>query len=113
MNSRKAVNLHDSTQRTFEQGSRRGSFNIESVYLDRGNVIPCYRVAEMFGDWIKEYARTRLKDGNDCNAWGDCHERPMIYYLSKSGFMKVVAERNYLLMANEIKEKGISGGLVK
>ena len=34
-------------------------FNIESVYLDRGNVIPCYRVAEMFGDWIKEYARTR------------------------------------------------------
>lgn len=88
-------------------------FNIEAVYLDRGNVIPCYRVAEMFGNWIEEYAKTRLKDGDDCNAWGNCHERPMIYYLSKSGFMKVVAERNYLLMADEIKEKGISGDIYR
>ena len=88
-------------------------FNIESVYLGRGNVIPCDRVAERLGDWRKEYARTSLKDGNDCNAWGDCHERPMIYYLSKSGFMKVVAERNYLLMADEIKEKGVSGDIYR
>lgn len=86
-------------------------FNTESIYLNDGNVIPCYRAAEMFGEWIKEFTRTSLKGGNDCNAWGNCHERPMIYYLHKSGFMKLVAERNYRLMAEEIKEKGISGEL--
>lgn len=30
-------------------------FNAESLYLDSGNVIPCYRVAEMFGEWIKDF----------------------------------------------------------
>lgn len=86
-------------------------FNAESIYLSNGNIIPCYRIAELFGEWTEEFAREKLKDGNDCNAWGDCHERPMIYYLHKSGFMKVVAERNYRLMKEEITEKGISGDI--
>lgn len=87
-------------------------FNAESVYLGEGNVIPCYRVAEMFGEWIKDFVWEN-RGSIDMNAWGNCHERPMIYYLYKSGFMKVVAERNYLLMADEIKEKGISGEIVR
>ena len=85
-------------------------FNAESIYLDRENVVPCYRVAELFGEWTKEFARANLKSGNYCNAWGNCKpDRPVIYYLSKSGFMKVVAERNYQLMKEDIREKGASG----
>lgn len=87
-------------------------FNTESLYLSGGNVIPCYRVIELFGDWAKKFIFENRGD-IESNAWGDCHERPMIFYLYKSGFMKVVAERNYLLMADEIKEKGISGDITE
>lgn len=86
-------------------------FNAESLYLGSGNVIPCYRVTEMFGEWIREFAVKNLESGGDFNAWGDCRERPLIFYFHKSGFMKIVAERNYLLMADEIKENGLSGVL--
>ena len=66
----------------------------------------------MFGEWIKEFAKTNLPDGSDCNAWGNCKpDRPMIYYLHKSGFMKVVAERNYRLMKEDIAEKGVCGDI--
>lgn len=85
-------------------------FNAESVYLSDGNVIPCYRVAELFGEWTKKFALANLRGGSDCNALGSCKpDRPLIYYLYKSGFMKVVGERNYQLMKEDIKEKGVSG----
>lgn len=87
-------------------------FNRQAVYLSGVNVIPCYRVAEIFGEWVKDFIWKNRKN-IDHNAWGNCHERPMIYYLYKSGFMKVVEEINYLLMVDEIQEKGISGELVE
>lgn len=88
-------------------------FNHEAVYLSNNDCIPCYRAAEIFGEWIKRYTLNDLKDGSLCNAIGNCHERPMIYYLSKQGFMRIVAEYNYRLIVNELKEKGISGELVE
>ena len=89
-------------------------FNDNSLYLSHGNVVPCYRVAELFGEWTKEFTRAELRSGDDCNARGACSSaRPLIYFLYKSGFMKVVAERNYRLMAEEIREKGTSGELTK
>lgn len=87
-------------------------FKDNSLYLSQGNVVPCYRITELFGEWANRFMKYGLKNGGDCNAWGDCSsERPVIHFLYKSGFMKVVAESNYILMMEEIKEKGISGEL--
>lgn len=77
------------------------------MMVDR-NGVPYYRVIDLFGEQAARFiARHQSHDGwlqagRDWNGFGECsEERPLINYLYKSGFIKVVSEHNYLLLCKE------------
>ena len=77
-------------------------FNHEAVYLSNYDCIPCHRVTEIFGEWTEEYSKDKLENGSHRNAIGTySDDRPLIYYLSKQGFLQIVAEYNYRLLVKE------------
>ena len=74
-----------------------------------------YRIVELFGEPAAAFMERNIKaegyliGGKDYNATGAATiDRPMIYYLYKAGFYKVVAEHNYLLslQAHKASEGG-------
>ena len=74
-----------------------------------------YRIVELFGEPAAAFMERNIKaegyliGGKDYNATGAASiDRPMIYYLYKAGFYKVVAEHNYLLtlQAHKASEGG-------
>lgn len=74
-----------------------------------------YRIVELFGEPAAAFMERNIKaegyliGGKDYNATGAATiDRPMIYYLYKPGFYKVVAEHNYLLslQAHKASEGG-------
>lgn len=63
-----------------------------------------YRIVELFGEPAALFMSRcmsyegYLVGGRDYNATGAAStDRPMLYYFYKAGFMKIVAEHNYLL----------------
>lgn len=77
-------------------------FEKESVLFGTQNAIPEYRIFELFGESASIYLEANIKadgyfvGGKDWNSMGVCtSERPMLNYLYKSGFFKIVAENNY------------------
>lgn len=78
-------------------------FHRECVLFDRDGV-PEWKVIELFGQTAADFlARTfrqdsYMKGGADWNAWGSCEPgRPMRYYYYLPGFLKLVAEHNYVI----------------
>lgn len=74
-----------------------------------------YRIVELFGEPAAAFMERNIEaegyliGGKDYNATGAATiDRPMIYYLYKPGFYKVVAEHNYLLslQAHKASEGG-------
>ena len=79
--------------------------------------IPQYRIVELFGksaaDFMEKNIKTDgyLKGGEDYNAVGAASvDRPVITYLYKAGFFKVVAEHNYLITLE--KHRASKGGAI-
>ena len=63
-----------------------------------------YRIVELFGEPAAAFMERNIRHegylvgGRDYNSSGAASlDRPMITYLYKAGFMKIVAEHNYLL----------------
>lgn len=87
---------------TLNRAEAEALFQKEAVLFEH-DAVPEYRVMELFGDVAAEFiSRTLkcdgyLKGGTDWNAWGSCEPgRPMIYYYRLPGFLKIVAEHNYV-----------------
>ena len=77
--------------------------------------IPQYRIVELFGEPAADFMEENIKAdgflilGKDVNAYGSgSSERPLLTYLCKSGFLKVVVEHNYLLSLE--KHRNSEGG---
>lgn len=79
-------------------------FAKEAYFLNGNDVIPEYRVVELFGTaaaaFIEEHTGKSgyLTGGRDYNGTGACSvERPFIRYFYKAGFEKIATNHNYLL----------------
>lgn len=99
---------------TLNRAEAEALFQREAVLFGR-DAVPEYRVLELFGEVAANFiSRTLkcdgyLKGGTDWNAWGSCEPgRPMIHYYHLSGFLKIVAEHNYILSLE--LHKGSKGG---
>lgn len=79
-------------------------FAKEAYFLNGSDVIPEYRVVELFGTAAAVYIEANtgtkgyLVGGRDYNGTGACSvERPFIRYFYKAGFEKIATNHNYLL----------------
>lgn len=86
-------------------------FENEAILLCGQNAIPYYRVVELFGEMAAVFIESNQKyngylaGGLDYNSCGACtEERPMLSYLLKPGFLKVVSEHNYFIALQKHKE---------
>lgn len=77
-------------------------FEKEAILFGTNDIIPFYRAIELFGEeaimfFDKNIGRNEyLRNGRDWNIRGEGdNERPMINYLYKAGFFKLVTEHNY------------------
>lgn len=93
-----------SIEYTLSRAQADALFDANAILFGETNGIPEYRIVELFGDWAGAFVEGNilhngyLVGGKDWNGWGDCcAERPMIHYLYRSGFLKVVSEHNYRL----------------
>ena len=77
-------------------------FDAEAVFMYSADVIPEYRVIELFGNdmaaWLDSCCRHDgyMKAGRDYNYGGDVSETIRFFY--KSGFYKVVSKSNHRLL---------------
>lgn len=77
-------------------------FDAEAVFMYSADVVPEYRVIELFGDemaaWLDSCCLYEgyMKAGRDYGAAGDVGE--MIRYFYKSGFHKIVSKFNHRLL---------------
>ena len=90
-------------------------FEEEAILFGEANGIPEYRIVEIFGEWAgvfmekNIYFQGYLEGGRDWNGWGDCgQDRPMLHYMYRRGFLKIVSEHNYrlTLQAHRSSEAG-------
>jgi hypothetical protein len=89
-------------------------FRQEGIMFGSENTLPVFRAVELFGtaagEWIEKNMGDQphqLRGGEDYNARGACtEERPLIYYLRRSGFLKLVTEHNYRILAQQYKSSG-------
>lgn len=87
-------------------------FDNEAVFMYSHDVIPEYRVIELFGDdvapWLDFCCRHDgyMKSGRDYNYSGDVHEIFRTFY--RAGFLKVVSKFNHklLLQSHRTSEAG-------
>lgn len=89
---------------TLSRQTAEDLFNREAVLFGESNAIPEYRIVEIFGEWAGAFFEERVKfegyfdGGRDYNGWGNCSaERPVLHYLYRCGFFKIVSEHNYRL----------------
>lgn len=80
-------------------------FEKESILFGTSDAVPFYRAIELFGEEAAAFFDENikwegyLKGGEDWNAWGACTDkRPIMNYLYKAGFLKLVTEHNYQLV---------------
>lgn len=73
-------------------------FAAEAVFMYSADVIPEYRVIELFGNdmaaWLDSCCRHEgyMRGGRDYNCCGDCPG--MIHYFYREGFYKIVSKSN-------------------
>lgn len=86
-------------------------FENKAILLCGQNAIPYYRVVELFGETAAIFIESNQKyngyltGGLDYNSCGACtEERPLLSYLLKPGFLKVVSEHNYFIALQKHKE---------
>ena len=77
-------------------------FDREAILFGKSNGVPEFRMVELFGEWAGEFFEKHahhnghMNGGEDYNTWGDCgSDRPILHYLCRSGFLKIVSEHNY------------------
>lgn len=74
-------------------------FADEAVFMYSDDVIPEYRVIELFGDDMARWLDSccvyggYMKAGRDYNCGGDCSE--MIRFFYRAGFCKIVSKANH------------------
>lgn len=85
-------------------------FQEEGIMFDNVNILPVFRAVELFGEsageWIKRNIclNGNLQGGKDRNARGaGSEESPLIDYLYRSGFFKLVEYHNYCIVAQQYK----------
>ena len=90
--------------RTLSRQAAEALFEEEAILFGESNAVPEFRIVEIFGEWagtfIEKHTHYKgyFEGGRDYNGWGDCsHERPMLNYLYRRGFLKIVSEHNYRL----------------
>lgn len=78
-------------------------FQRECVLFSQDGV-PEWRVLELFGQTAADFISRAvaidgyMKSGTDWNGWGSCEPgRPLRHYYTLPGFLKIVAEHNYIL----------------
>lgn len=85
-------------------------FSDNAIFIHDEEVIPFYKIKGIFGEWASDFLQklvTRRSGGY--NAWGEYSPgRPIIYYLTRGGFYKVVMEHNYRLMVAETNGKEVT-----
>ena len=98
-------------EKTLNKAEAEELFDNEAILLCGQNAIPYYRVVELFGEMAAKFIEDNqrydgyLKGGLDYNACGACtKESPMLSYLLKPGFLKVVSKHNYLISLQKHKE---------
>lgn len=76
-------------------------FEKEAIWMGERDVIPFYRIVELFGtDYAyylvleRSFGKGSLQGGIDWNTAWDTKEEIGFEYLSRSGFLKVVAAHN-------------------
>lgn len=87
-------------------------FAAEAVFMYSADVVPEYRVIELFGDdmarWLDFCCRHEgyMKGGRDYNCGGDASD--VIRYFYKAGFYKIVSKANHarLLQSHRDSEAG-------
>lgn len=87
-----------------EQLSRAAAeklFEKEAIWMGNEDAIPFYRIVELFGtDYAyylereRSFGRGSLEGGRDWNIAWDTKEESSFDYLSRSGFLKIVAAHN-------------------
>lgn len=86
-------------------------FQREGILLGAEDAVPVFRIVELFGvyagKWIEENIGSQphhLTPGRDHNARGGCTEEcPLIEYLYRPGFFKLVTAHNYSVLARRYK----------
>lgn len=89
---------------TLSRQAAEDLFTQEAILFGETNAVPEYRIVEIFGEWAGAFIEKHihyhgyLEGGRDWNAWGNCEpDRPMLNYLYRHGFLKIVSEHNYRL----------------
>ena len=93
-------------------------FEKEAICLGYRDAIPQYRIVEIFGETAGYFMELNMGHKKHLN-WGTDYisigggneDSPIIYYLYKEGFMKVVAQHNYSYSV-EAHEKSEAGKFV-
>ena len=100
---------------TLNRQAAEDLFEDEAILFGEINGVPEFRIVEIFGEWAGVFVEQNLsfggylEGGRDWNGWGDCgQERPMLHYLYRRGFLKIVSEHNYrlTLQAHRSSEAG-------
>lgn len=83
-------------------------FNENCIYLYGDDAIPFYKMEEIFGEWVKDVINEMVHQNlGGYNACGDCsRQNPLVYYLDRGGFKKVVSKHNYRIIKREVGTKG-------
>lgn len=89
-------------EKTLNKAQADELFSREAVLLGTDEVVPEYRIAELFGEKVSAWAEGGMKfkgylvAGEDYSAWGSGHgDPPMLNCFYHSGFRKIVSEHNY------------------
>jgi hypothetical protein len=100
---------------TLSRQAAESLFDAEAILFGENNGVPEFRIVEIFGEWAGAFFEKHthyngyFEGGRDYNGWGDCgSDRPMLHYLYRRGFLKVVSEHNYrlTLRAHKTSEAG-------
>ena len=96
--------------KTINKSEAMAIFEKEAVLLGSEDVIPFYKVIDIFGERAAIFIDDNMKQngylvgGADWNAMGACtKDRPLMNYLYKAGFLKLVSEYNYQIAIEEYK----------
>lgn len=89
-------------ENTLNRKTAETLFDENAIFFNNGDAVPEKIVYELFGTPAAEFYKQNnaiFVSGRDYNITGSCNNsRPPITYFKKSGFMKFVAEHNYLLL---------------
>lgn len=98
--------------RTLNRAQAEELFAAEAVFMYSADMIPEYRVIELFGDDMAQWLDScchydgYMKGGQDYNICGDCGSLIRFFYMT--GFLKIVSKANHAqaLQAHRNSEAG-------